>query len=103
MTHSPTAQAHLIRAGRLKLGLTQKELAERLGVHEQTVAAFESGRKLATGAELIEQMAEVFGYHPDQLYAAARRIPPDMRAYIEHTPTLISGIRAHMDHLQGRQ
>ena len=91
------AQAHLIKAGRLQLGMTQKELAQRLGVHEQTIAHIESGRRLATGSVLIEKMADLFGYTKDQLYSAAHRLAPDMKAYIENNPALMAQIKVLMD------
>ena len=40
------------RAARERLGLSQRELAERLGVHVQTVKARESGRPINGEAEL---------------------------------------------------
>jgi transcriptional regulator with XRE-family HTH domain len=43
----------LILSARLKAGLTQKELADRLGVSQPTVAAYESGRRQPTVPTLM--------------------------------------------------
>ncbi|HEV2122387.1 MAG TPA: helix-turn-helix transcriptional regulator [Chloroflexota bacterium] len=94
------AQAHLIKADRLRLGMSQKALARRLGVHEQTVAHLESGRRLATSEQLIGKLAELFGYHPDQLYIAAHLIPPDLEAWIAARPQVMIKIRELMDRRQ---
>lgn len=45
---SPTVAGSLILSARLKAGLTQRELADRLGVSQPTVAAYESGRRQPT-------------------------------------------------------
>ncbi|MEY9096311.1 helix-turn-helix transcriptional regulator [Paenibacillus sp. RC84] len=48
------------RSCRMSLDLTQKQLAEKLGVSETTVRNIESGRK-GTSLEIMKKTAEVFG------------------------------------------
>ena len=50
---SPSVAGSLILSARLKAGLTQQELADRLGVSQPTVAAYESGRRQPTVPTLM--------------------------------------------------
>lgn len=50
---SPSVAGSLILTARLKAGLTQQELAKRLGVSQPTVAAYESGRRQPTVPTLM--------------------------------------------------
>ena len=96
MHHPPRAYGHLIKAGRLGAGLSQRQLAELIGVHPQTVADLERGR-LVAGPETTAKMADIFGLPLDRLYVAAQRIPPDMLDYIRTNPRLMTQIRTLMD------
>src|SRR6202166_5215474 len=48
LLESPTVAGSLVLAARLKAGLTQRQLADRLGVTQPVVAAYESGRRQPT-------------------------------------------------------
>ena len=50
---SPTVAGSLVRLARLKAGLTQRQLADRLGVTQPVVAAYESGRRQPTVPTLM--------------------------------------------------
>jgi len=54
---SPTVAGSLILSARIKAGLTQRQLAERLGVSQPTVAAYESGRRQPTVPMLMRFLA----------------------------------------------
>lgn len=54
---SPSVAGSLILAARLKNGLTQRELADRIGVSQPTVAAYESGRRQPTVPTLMRWLA----------------------------------------------
>jgi len=54
---SPTIAGSLILLARLKAALTQQELANRLGVSQSTVAAYESGRRQPTVPTLMRWLA----------------------------------------------
>jgi transcriptional regulator with XRE-family HTH domain len=51
---APTVAAGLVRLARSKSGLTQAELAERAGVSQQTVSAYETGRMDPTVTTLLK-------------------------------------------------
>jgi transcriptional regulator with XRE-family HTH domain len=46
--------AETIRIERLRLHLTQKQLADRAGTRQQTVSRIETGRRGATAVDLIK-------------------------------------------------
>jgi transcriptional regulator with XRE-family HTH domain len=54
---SPSVAGSLILAARLKSGLTQRDLADRLNVSQPTVAAYESGRRQPTVPTLMRWLA----------------------------------------------
>ena len=56
-----------IRAARLAAGLTQAELADRLGVTRQTVIAIEQGR-YSPSLEMAFQIARAFGVPLDDVF-----------------------------------
>jgi transcriptional regulator with XRE-family HTH domain len=53
LLQSPTVAGSLILSARLKAGLTQRQLADRLGVTQPVVAAYESGRRQPTVPTLM--------------------------------------------------
>ena len=56
-----------IKAGRKKVGLTQEELANKLGVKKQTVQKYESGIITNIPSDNIEKMAVIFETTPADL------------------------------------
>ncbi len=64
----PTKVTNSIRAVREAAGLTQAELANRIGVTRQTLIAIEQGRYSPT-LELAFQIARAFGVGLDDLFA----------------------------------
>jgi putative transcriptional regulator len=63
----PTKVTNSIRALRDARGLTQAELAARVGVTRQTLIAIEAGRYSPT-LELAFQLARVFGVGLDDVF-----------------------------------
>ncbi len=63
----PTKVTNSIRALREGAGLTQVELAKRIGVTRQTLIAIEQGRYSPT-LELAFQIARVFGVGLDDVF-----------------------------------
>ncbi len=53
LLRSPTVAGSLVLSARLKAGLTQRQLADRLGVTQPVVAAYESGRRQPTVPTLM--------------------------------------------------
>lgn len=57
---------------RLKLGLTQKELAEKLGTHQQIIAMIENNKRECS-KEIIRQLLNIYGlnfydFNDDKIY-----------------------------------
>lgn len=63
----PTRVTNTIRQAREAAGLTQAEVARRVGVTRQTLIAIEQGRYSPT-LELAFQLARVFGVPLDELF-----------------------------------
>jgi transcriptional regulator with XRE-family HTH domain len=53
LLHSPSVAGSLVLSARLKAGLTQQQLAGRMGVTQPVVAAYESGRRQPTVQTLM--------------------------------------------------
>ncbi len=64
----PTSVTNTIRVLRTERGLTQAQLAERLGVTRQTVIAVEQGR-YSPSLELAFQIARALGRPIDQVFS----------------------------------
>lgn len=69
-----SAVATTVRAGRHKLGLTQSQLAERIGASPAAVAFWETGRS-QPGAKFRAPLAAVLGCDERVLNSAARPAP----------------------------
>jgi transcriptional regulator with XRE-family HTH domain len=61
----------IIKAHRQRMGLTQEQLAQRLGTDRRTVSRWERGARVPVPRHL-ERLADVFGIDPDQLQPLAR-------------------------------
>lgn len=59
-----------MRAERVRLGLTQTELAERLGVTQMTVVRWESGETIPSAMSLLG-LSKLYGCAPEYLLAQA--------------------------------
>jgi transcriptional regulator with XRE-family HTH domain len=55
------------------LGMTQTQLADRLGEYQSLVARLESGQRRVDVVEFLE-LAEVLGFDPAKALAAVRKI-----------------------------
>ncbi|MEY9976530.1 helix-turn-helix domain-containing protein [Lysinibacillus sp. RC79] len=57
----------LLKAKRLKKGLNQSELAEKMGVSQQSITYYESNKRIPS-EKVINNYASVLGINPDQLH-----------------------------------
>ena len=60
--------AQNLKAARKAAGLTQRELAEKIGYSEKSVSKWESGNTIAPGA-MLPEIAKVLGTDIDSLFA----------------------------------
>ncbi|WP_436519690.1 helix-turn-helix transcriptional regulator [Actinoplanes sp. HUAS TT8] len=67
MAPKPTKVTNRIRVLRSEIGLTQADLAAKLGVTRQTVIAIEQGR-YSPSLELAFQIARIFGKPLDEVF-----------------------------------
>ncbi len=90
---APTVAAGLLRAARHRSDLTQSQLAERAGVAQQAISAYETGRReptlptlmrllAAAGFELRLRLAPADG-HDKSVEEFMRSLPADRRAEVE--------------------
>lgn len=108
---APTVAAGLLRLARIKADLTQAELAERAGVSQQVVSAYETGRReptlptlerLLAGAGLgIRIKLEPVDDHDDSLRRFLESLPPAERAEIEQQQRDRTE-QARLDRVRGR-
>lgn len=57
----------IIKAERMKKGMTQEELAEKVGVKKSAVAKWENGRVSEIKRSNIKNLAAALGLNPNQL------------------------------------
>ncbi len=92
---APTLAAGLIRLARHKTQLTQSRLAEIAGVSQQTVSAYETGRKDPT-VETLQRLIrasslelrvrlEPLDSHDEEVSNFLQNLRPGQRAQIERT------------------
>ena len=61
--HATLTTGEVIRMLRDLKGWTQKQLAEKSGLHTKNISLLENGR-VAIGKKRTEQLAKAFGVHP---------------------------------------
>lgn len=75
----------LLRALRKEKKVTQRKLAEMVGIDFTYISKIESGAMDPPAEDKIVKMAEVLGEDPDKLVIAAKKIPSDFhKVIIEH-------------------
>lgn len=65
----------LIKKARTERGLTQEELAEKVGVKKSAVAKWENGRVSEIKRSNLKNLAEALGLNPNQLLGDIERDP----------------------------
>lgn len=82
-----------LRGLRLKSGLTQEALAERLGVAKFYYNKVETGKADPPSVDLLEALARHLGADRDRLYAVAGKIPPEVERIVRDHPDLWPQLR----------
>lgn len=67
-----------IRALRKLAGLTQRELAEKVGIDFTYLSKIENGIMVPPSEETINKMSEVLKFAPDELLSMAKKFPKDL-------------------------
>ncbi|MGB6538630.1 MAG: helix-turn-helix transcriptional regulator [Xanthobacteraceae bacterium] len=78
------AFGHYLRREREQRDITLTELARRVEVSIAYLSRIERERENAPPDHLISALAGALRIRPDDLFAAARRLPPDLRARTQH-------------------
>lgn len=108
---APTVAAGLIRTARDRANLTQSQLAELARVAQQTVSAYETGRKEPTLSTLQRLLAaagfelrvrlEPIDYHDQALQAFLDSLPAKARVELEQARQ-VRAAEARMRRVKGR-
>lgn len=76
--HEPVYTAHhVLRNARIALGITQRDVANQIGLSNTAISNMETGYQPLTYAPTIDDLARVLKIDPIDLYAAANVLPPD--------------------------
>ena len=70
---------NFLRSKREEQGLTLAEVAGRAGISIAYLSRIERDRENAPKDELIAKLSRALGLEKDQAFAAASRLPPDLR------------------------
>ena len=96
---APTVAAGLIRLARDKSGLTQTELAERAGVSQQAISAYETGRKEPT-LPFLQRLLAAAGFEMRVRLEPLDDHDSTLEAFLESLPV---GDRAELEELRRRR
>ncbi len=77
----------MLRELRRAAGLTQRQLAERLGVDFSYISKLENDRLPPPAADTIVSIARELGVPPEQLLARTGKIPSDVRKGVSTSQT----------------
>jgi transcriptional regulator with XRE-family HTH domain len=69
----------LLRTRRNERGLTLEDVAVRVELSVPHLSRIERDRENPPRDEIIERLAEIIGIPADDLFAEARRLPPDLK------------------------
>lgn len=69
--------AEYLRAARVQAGISQRQLASRVGIHNSYLARLESGENDSPAAELLQKIADVLEIGSTDLLAFVGVKPPE--------------------------
>lgn len=84
MTSEPLG--HRIKKERLALGMTQRDLADAVGITVPYISKIESCKETPTDEKLVT-IAQVLGLNADELILAAGRMPADVMDRLAADPS----------------
>ena len=102
-----------LKEKRIAAGLTQVELANKVGVSARTIQNYESGFRKANNIEIVRKLAEVLGTDVDELLdtgekleakaytKGGRRSAMDINELVEEVTGLFAGGKLSEDAMDG--
>lgn len=66
------AYGNYIKAHRIKMGLTQADVAKKLGISQQAYSRYELGMR-EPGFDFIIEIAKILDYDPGEFFAERRK------------------------------
>lgn len=88
-----TTFGQLIKENRQKLGISNRKLADKLGLSSGYVFQIEKGNYQPPSEAVLKKMAEIFNMHSDTLIAKAGKVPSDIIAGLLEFPEAIPHLR----------
>jgi transcriptional regulator with XRE-family HTH domain len=83
----------ILRALRRSKGVSQRELAEKVGVDFSYISKVENDRLPPPAANTIVRICDVLGVEPDDLLALTGKMPSDVREMLSANPSAWQFIR----------
>lgn len=81
----------LIGAHRIQMGLSQRQVAQRLGVSQQYLGDIENDRRTPTNIDLLKRLSRALQIELDVVCFAAGVLPPDL---LDRQPTRTQVVEA---------
>jgi transcriptional regulator with XRE-family HTH domain len=79
----------ILKEKRRASGLSQRQLAERVGVDFSYISKLENDRLQAPAADTIERIAACIGCPAEELLAAAKKMPAGLNDSLINEPTAV--------------
>jgi len=83
-----------LRALRRSIGITQRELANRVGVDFSYISKLENDRLSPPAADTVLKICEALDATPDELLAATGKIPIQIQQSVGSSPAAIRFLRS---------
>jgi transcriptional regulator with XRE-family HTH domain len=83
-----------LRALRRTKGITQRELAKRVGIDFSYISKLENDRLPPPAADTVVKICKVLSVAPDELLAATGKIPSQIQQSIGFSPAAIQFLRS---------
>lgn len=108
---TPATLGEYLRAAREQAGISQRQLANRVGIHHSYLARLESGENDGPAAEVLQTIADVLEISSADLMAFIGVKPPEglpefapyLRAKYHLDDAAIREMADHMRHLEEHQ
>lgn len=84
-----TSFAEILREKRRLAGISQRRLADAVGVDFSYISKLENGRLPPPAADTIVRIAESIGCASDELFAAAEKLPGGVGTILSRNPAAV--------------